>query len=76
MFFLSIFYLMQLMPHVHQLVIILKIIFIILIIKDAAQSLQIVSDSSDAISDVSQLLKLMQSSLSFILETFPLPDQS
>ena len=40
---------MQLMPHVHQLVIILKIIFIILIIKDAAQSLQIISDSSDAI---------------------------
>ena len=76
MFFLSIFYLMQLMPHVHQLVIILKIIFIILIIKDAAQSLQIISDSSYAISNVSQLLKLMQSSLSFILETFPLPDQS
>ena len=67
---------MQLMPHVHQLVIILKIIFIILIIKDAAQSLQIISDSSYAISNVSQLLKLMQSSLSFILETFPLPDQS
>ena len=64
------------MPYVHQLVIVLKIILIIFIKDDAAKCLQIISDSSDAIRDVSQLLELMQPSLSFILETFPLPDHS
>ena len=71
-------YLVQLMAHVNQFVIILKIIIMIIIIinDDAVKRLQIVPHSADAISDVSQLLQLMQSGLSFILETFPLPAQS
>ena len=70
-------YLVQLMAHVNQFVIVLKIILIIIIINDdAVKRLQIVPHSADAISDVSQLLQLMQSGLSFILETFPLPAQS
>ena len=70
------FYLVQLMAHVNQFVIILKILIIIIINDDAVKRLQIVPHSADAISDVSQLLQLMQSGLSFILETFPLPAQS
>ena len=70
------FYLVQLMAHVNQFVIILKIIILIIINDDAVKRLQIVPYSEDAISDVSQLLQLMQSGLSFILETFPLPAQS
>ena len=70
-------YLVQLMAHVNQFVIVLKIILLIIIINDdAVKRLQIVPHSADAISDVSQLLQLMQSGLSFILETFPLPAQS
>ena len=70
------FYLVQLMAHVNQFVIILKIIILIIINDDAVKRLQIVPHSEDSISDVSQLLQLMQSGLSFILETFPLPAQS
>ena len=70
------FYLVQLMAHVNQFVIILKIIILIIINDDAVKRLQIIPHSADAISDVSQLLQLMQSGLSFILETFPLPAQS
>ena len=70
-------YLVQLMAHVNQFVIILKIIIILIIINDdAVKRLKIVPHSEDSISDVSQLLQLMQSGLSFILETFPLPAQS
>ena len=70
------FYLVQLMAHVNQFVIILKIIILIIINDDAVKRLKIFSHSEDAISDVSQLLQLMQPGLSFILETFPLPAQS
>ena len=66
------FYLVQLMTHVNQFVIILKIIFII-INDDAVERFKIIPDSSYSILDVSQLLQLMQPGLSFILETFPLP---
>ena len=64
------------MAHVNQFIIILKIILIIIINDDAVKRLQIVPHPADAVSDVSQLLQLMQSGLSFILETFPLPAQS
>ena len=69
------FYLLQLMAHVNQFVIILKII-ILIINDDAVKRLQIIPHTTNSISDVSQLLQLMQSGLSFILETFPLPAQS